>query len=140
MGRFPSQQTSLWIKDDVEEVANEFHKLGYSLNRNMIPKFITCCKNFRFENSDYKGEGRTYSIALQAKKKGARKFELVDAKHPCWAAYYEPLEGVEIPQICYFPTFLFELPTQIYLERTSDETDVNAYYRQLLQDVFRQPK
>ncbi len=43
-----------------------------------------------------------------------------------------------LPKICYFPTFLFNFPDRIYLSNPPKEKDtqVNAYFMQIVQDIL----
>jgi predicted ATPase len=120
---------------DVDAVEEAFKAQGYKLDRDRLPASITVTQNFHFKNSDFEDDNRTWSVSFYAKRKGARSSQEVGGDHECWRAYHATLHQ-RIPQICYFPTFLFELPDKIYLDRIEEETDVNAYYRQLIQDIL----
>lgn len=120
---------------DYDEIEKEFLKAGYKLVRPDGPIDITVAQRFKYKNSKYQNSTRSWSIAFKAIKAKGSVASLVDASHPCWRPYFETTEK-RMAQICYFPTFLFDVPDKIFLEDHSDESPLNAYYRKLIQDIL----
>jgi len=52
-----------------------------------------------------------------------------------WRATINAIRN-RVPQIWYFPNFLFEFPEQIVLSERADETIVNQMFRSLVQDIL----
>lgn len=122
-------------KDDFVALDLAFKEVGYTLVEVPTTQDITVVQRFTFENSKYKSSGRTWTMALKARKINGTKVLRVDPDHPCWNAYWSTTEK-RLPRICYFPTLLFDIPDKILIEPHTDESASNAYYRQLIQDIL----
>lgn len=121
--------------EDIAAVADACKEQGYTLITENKSRVVTVNQLFHYLKSKHVDSTRTYSPNFSAKKKNGSKIERIGGKHPCWPAYWKTLAS-RLPQICYFPTFLFNFPDKILLEEHADEDPVNAYYRQLVQDIF----
>ncbi|MCH2495624.1 MAG: ATP-binding protein [Erythrobacter sp.] len=121
--------------DDYDAVAERFVEHGHTLDRSSLPKVITVTHNFRFKNSDFEKAIRTFPTSFKAFKGRGKTSKNVSNTHVVWSELVEILEG-RIPQVLYFPTFLFDLPEKIYIEEIEGEKPVNKYYRKLLQDIL----
>jgi predicted ATP-dependent endonuclease of OLD family len=121
--------------DDFDTIEKEFLKVGYKLVRPSGPIDITVEQRFKYTNSTYQNSSRSWSMAFKAIKSKGSVAAAVNATHPCWRSYYETTEK-RMAQICYFPTFLFDVPDKIFLEDHTDESPLNAYYRKLIQDIL----
>jgi energy-coupling factor transporter ATP-binding protein EcfA2 len=120
---------------DTEALAKALFNDGYALDVDSAPKHITVTQFFLYKNSNFVSSGRRWTYAYKASKLKSSKSMIVGPAHPCWATYHTTLLD-RIPQICYFPTFLFELPERIYLTQVDDEKPVHTYYRRLIQDIL----
>ncbi|GAA4820296.1 hypothetical protein GCM10023232_16660 [Sphingosinicella ginsenosidimutans] len=121
--------------DDYEALEKALKNIGFSLERATLPKEINITHNFRFKNSDFQKAIRTFPTSFKVFKGKAKTAKTINDEHEAWGVLTEALED-RIPQILYFPTFLFEMPEKIYLEEASNEKPVNKYYRRLLQDIL----
>lgn len=121
--------------EDYDAIDAEFSKVGFKMIRPDGPIDIEVVQNFYYENSTFKRSQRTWSVAFRARKTKGTVVANVGAGHPCWRPYFETTEK-RMAQICYFPTFLFDVPDKIFLEDHSDESPLNAYYRKLIQDIL----
>jgi energy-coupling factor transporter ATP-binding protein EcfA2 len=127
-----------WLElnsDDLKVLIKAFESQGYTYAPGLNRISMTATQIFKYSESNYQGSSRTWQAIARVKKKGGSKLELVDSKHPCWNTYVDTTSSL-MPQICYFPTFLFDVPDKIYIEDHVDEDPVNAYYRKLIQDVL----
>ena len=70
------------------------------------------------------------------KKKGARKFTDVDITGTCWSAFCA-LVNAYLPEIVYFPTFLFDMPDRIVLNPVGKEAPSDKLYRTIVENVGR---
>jgi predicted ATP-dependent endonuclease of OLD family len=121
--------------DDYDAIEEEFIKLGWKMIRPVGQLDIVVTQRFHYENSTYKDSQRLWSLAFKARKTKGTVISDVGAEHPCWGAYFKTTEK-RMAQICYFPTFLFDVPDKIFLEDHTDESPINAYYRKLIQDIL----
>jgi hypothetical protein len=101
-----------------------------------VPDVIPVTRGYRFENSDYKEYLYFYTMSLIARPKGMRKSKRQSSDDEIWKSFSAEL-GKLIPQIVYFPTFLFTQPQRIYLTSAVGETTLNRLYREITEDVAR---
>ena len=123
--------------DDLKNIENYFekeHELVLEVEK--LKRTLRVVKYFTFKNSDYIKNGTFWWISLSVRTKRARKYKLLDSSDDVWqkaVAYIRKL----IPSICYFPTFLFEFPSRVYLSQTPEGLEPqNAYYKQIVQDIL----
>jgi len=90
----------------------------------------------RYDQSDFK---RRWSFILSGTIGRQRKPRDIRARNPIWLSAVKFL-GARMPRIWYFPNFLFEFPSKIYLEASDDlpalVRERHAFYRRLLQDII----
>jgi predicted ATP-dependent endonuclease of OLD family len=120
---------------DIEELKRVFLIEGYKLKTSSVPRTFSVTQHFDYKNSDYVKEGRNWAITPTVTNIVTGESKEIGVGHPCWTKLFTTIRD-RFPQICYFPTFLFELPDRIYLEKKEDETATNSYYRRLIQDVL----
>ncbi|MCI1143695.1 ATP-binding protein [Sphingomonas sp. WKB10] len=70
-------------KDDFVAIDLAFKEVGYTLVEVPTTQDITVVQRFTFENSKYKSSGRTWTMALKARKINGTKVLRVDPDHPC---------------------------------------------------------
>lgn len=58
------------------------------------------------------------------------------SQHKQAAATAQEFIRTRMPPIWYFPNFLFDFPSRIYLSERDDDTDRDRFYRALMQDVL----
>ncbi len=124
----------------IEELAKA-HKLVVDLDQLKQPFTIT--KEFRFEDSALKATTNRYAFPLQVRsgRKGSsshsKKYQRpTDKEQPdLWLDVANYLERT-LPQVSYFPTFLVDMPSRIYLQEHEGEKAVNRHYRFVFQDVL----
>ncbi|WP_261925796.1 ATP-dependent nuclease [Methylorubrum sp. GM97] len=91
---------------------------------------------FNFRNSDFINIHWSIGITLLVKKKGARKFEALESADIIWKRFAAELNS-KLPQIVYFPTFLFNPPEKIELNPGEDEEPINKLYREIIENVAK---
>ncbi len=65
-----------------------------------------------------------------------KKYWKLVANDGRWQSIVRHIQS-QIPTICYFPTFLFEFPSRVYLSHTPEQYEPqNKYYQQIIQDVL----
>ena len=124
-------------EDDKEEIHQYFEKdLNLQVDLEKLGDSFMVRKVFKFEQSDYKSQNTYWTISLYSKTKRARKYRRLSSNESEWQNAVKYIQKL-IPGICYFPTFLFEFPSRVYLSHTPDQFEPqNSYYKQIIQDVL----
>src|SRR5690606_10073838 len=87
---------------------------GSKIDRNTVPNRFTIVRGYRFASGDQTERINYFTVGMQAKHKGARKVADVDSEHKAWTSF-AAMVNIYLPEIVYFPTFLFQLPEKIVL-------------------------
>jgi energy-coupling factor transporter ATP-binding protein EcfA2 len=112
------------IKEDIRKT------LDINLTKEI--KQFTLKQVYSFHNSIYDGKrGNFWSVDLVGKKGKARKEKEITGKD--WGECYN-IFNKYVPEILYFPNFLFEFPDKIFLEGNNDKQ--HEFYRSLIQDIL----
>lgn len=109
---------------------------GAKINRDTVPDTFTVRRGYTFENGDQKDRINQWSLGLLAKKKGARKFTGVITGDVAWVRFSTAV-AKRLPEIVYFPTFIFEQPERIILNPQDNEENVDRLYRNIIENVGR---
>lgn len=107
---------------------------GAKVNLASIPDTIEITRGHKFVNSDHTGTIFLLKVQLKAVPKGARKERDVSSEDDVWSVFVNKIKEL-IPQIIYFPTFLFNQPEKIILNPTGEEKAINRLYRQLISNI-----
>ena len=96
-------------------------------------------KRFKFEDSVLKTTVSNWALLLQVRKQKRSQFCAYkrpnDKDEDLWLKVVNLIES-KLPQVSYFPTFLVDMPTRIYLREHADEKAVNRHYRFVFQDIL----
>ncbi len=95
-------------------------------------KKFTFKRMTRFENGNYKGSYYLCSLAYKIKSGQEEDYRRPNSDEK--AILKIILENM-FPRIAYFPTFVFEFPSKIYLTEGKG-SKANDYYRKLFQDIL----
>jgi len=96
-------------------------------------------KKLEYINSILKKTTHYWTFNIGMKTKGERKFREIGAKTQEWQDCVNLIKEYLIPQIYYFPSFLFNFPKEIYLDSTQlqgQEKLLNDYYIEILRDIL----
>lgn len=116
---------------DKKEIEDFVIKRGYSKIK--IGDTITVKRKYEFNNSNSTKSTNLWTLNLDAKKKGSKKFEsLFKENSILWNEVTTLVEKQYFPSIIYYPNFLFDFPDKIYLENGSDS---NPYYS-VIQEIL----
>jgi len=126
--------------DDVKALSEMFYNdLNLVLDSNIL-RSVTVDRSYRFEDSSHKESNTFWTITFGLKSSRAKNYtkhsgnsDEDGGSRKSWLAGIRFLGG-RLPKIVYFPTFLFDFPDRIYLEK--DESEINLYYKQVIQDVM----
>lgn len=131
------EATIEFSNDDLNRIEHFFqkeHDLDVDLKK--IERSIRVTKKFKYEQSDYISHKSLWHISLWVKTKRAINFKELNAEDPRWHKAIKFIRTL-IPTICYFPTFLFEFPSRVYLSHEPEQLEPqNSYYKQIVQDVL----
>ena len=130
---------------DVDAISDIFRVNGMILDKSSVRKQFHIERRYAYKDSEYcPAEFINYWMNFNFMvKKGARarKFEQYvrpDRKSGAVDVWHQATIYVssKLPNIVYFPTFLVDVPSKIYLVEHDDETPQNRYYRVILQNVL----
>lgn len=129
--------TVILDEQDVEMIARSMaEKLGVAVVLTSDP--ITITQEWRFSDSKHTGTHTLWpgDLGTVRPAKARKDRPLSKAASPeAWAAVIKEIRS-RLPQIWYFPSDLFDLPQEILLTPTDDETPENRFFRSLFQDVL----
>lgn len=116
------------------------HKVSIETDSLLQPFSVT--KDLRFEDSSLKSTTNRFGfpLSVRSSRKGSTQFKPyqrpTDKTQPdLWLEIANILES-RLPQISYFPTFLVDMPSRIYLREHEGEKPVNRHYRFVFQDIL----
>lgn len=99
-----------------------------------VPDSFQIERGYRFENGDQSARINRWTAVLEGKEKGARKFKPFASDSDTWRSFTS-MVSVFLPEIVYFPTFLFDLPEKIVLNPKGNEKSSDKLYRTIIQNV-----
>lgn len=112
---------------------------NFTIDNASFPKEITVTRAYTFEDSTYRKSSNYWTFVFQATplrgKKSVAWSGPSAGETNLWSAIVETLSA-RLPRIAYFPTFLVDMPTRIYLREHPNERPVNRYYRIVIQDIL----
>ena len=108
----------------------------YVIEPPSISDYVTIRTEVRFASSNYQGTNNYWTLELPGKTNRGRKVrELLQYDKEKWMMVIGFIRE-QLPSILYFPTFLFEFPSRIYLQPDDEESSTNVYYREIIQDIL----
>lgn len=126
-------------KAEVQEIEKLARTFNLVIDFEAISKPFEVRREYKFEDSAPKGTKNIWAFKLNTRKN--KKSEMKSYSRPAagqpdlWLKITELL-GAKLPQIAYFPTFLVDMPTRIYLKEHDGEKAINRHYRMVFQDVL----
>lgn len=105
--------------------------------KSVLPRITITVSNI-FENSRYvRTETRWPSRIGDGYKSTGTVLRSISPSEDAvvWQAAVNAIRS-RLPQIWYFPNFLFEFPRRIILSPQADESEANRFYRHLFQDIL----
>lgn len=100
-------------------------------------KEIIVSREYNFVNSRYvaKDTDRDWNIDMRGLKKNHSKQKNFSDEE--WSEVVREIEESLMPEILYYPDFLFDFPERIYLEKHNSESEEQEVYRSVLSDVLK---
>ncbi|QBX37252.1 hypothetical protein E4M02_02435 [Brevundimonas sp. S30B] len=109
-------------------------RTGSKIDPDSVPDRFAITRGHVYVDSDKTRTISTWDLPLEVKDKGARKFREVPSSHETWKSFVGIVKE-RLPEIVYFPTFIFDQPDKIVLNPKEDETDVDRLYRQIIENI-----
>lgn len=106
-------------------------KLRIEVDLASFPDTICLERSSKFERGDFKGNFFTLRTALNVKSKSGKKWRAPTGQE------IVPIRDLLFslaPRIAYFPTFVFDFPSSIFL--TDRGSKVDRFYRRVFQDIL----
>jgi ABC-type Mn2+/Zn2+ transport system ATPase subunit len=107
---------------------------GSKIDRSSIPDEFEIIRGYQFSNGDEVKRISSFTIKMKAKHQGRRKIVDIENDHKVWISFVA-MVNVFLPEIVYFPTFLFELPEKIILNPSGKEAASDKLYRTIIENV-----
>lgn len=124
---------------DFQHLKSELRKQNIKLIDATTPITIIVEKAFIFEDSELKKNQSQWTLwdykfkIGESRKIRSKPSEGIDKY---WHAIVNVLNPM-LPKVVYFPTFLFSIPSRIYLSEHENETPQNRYYRKILDNALK---
>lgn len=117
--------------DDIDKV-NEFVSQNTIYDKIVPLTEITITRNYEFKDSTFVKTSNTWNGMDCIKKDSQETCRLNPDENRKVADFCKSL----IPSILYFPNFLFDFPSKIYLESNEELTPKEIFYLDLIQDIL----
>lgn len=131
-GTITVSATSRLNEDDIDAICDFAESENdLEIDPNSFGESVTVHKWVTFSNGDYLANGLSIDGDYSVKGHNQRKWRTPDEdqrKAVCWAVYNE------MPDIAYFPTFIFDFPEKVYLTDRGSSKD--RFYRRTFQDIL----
>ena len=123
-------------EEDEEQIKNFCHSQGFKTVEPI--KEFTQKVIYEFRNSEYlvTDSGWEYEFNLYGLKRKKQYNRAFSSDTPEFEAIQNFISDKLIPPIIYYPNFLFDFPSRIYLEVSASEDKEQATYRAVLNDIM----
>lgn len=106
----------------------------WKIDRSSIPDRFTIKRGYNFVNSDQVAVINHWSIAPLGTEGRGRKLKTINTDDSAWR-HLVAMVSVKLPEIVYFPTFIFDQPDKIILNPQDGEKKLNKLYRTIIMNV-----
>ncbi|TWF39601.1 putative ATP-dependent endonuclease of OLD family [Chitinophaga polysaccharea] len=118
--------------NDYAKEHTEFKKVSPKRDRN----YLTYFRHYNFENSKFKDLDSKWSGFEGVLKNGYKTVDIGDISYNHVNTKLATFCRSLIPSILYFPNFLFDFPSRIYLETKENPSPKQQFYIELIQDIL----
>jgi predicted ATPase len=128
-------------QDDVKKAKDIAAAHKFVLNEELLAEPFPIHMEMKFEDSVFKSSVSYWHFRMVVKAGRSNKWTYYQRplKKPkevdVWAIIQQEIKK-NLPQIAYFPTFLVDMPSRIYLKEYPGESTVNRHYRFVFQDIL----
>lgn len=127
-----SIEATIKFEDDDIDKINEFISKNTQYEKIASVKEITITRSYEFKDSTFVKTSNNWTGIDCIKKNDNEACKLNKEENKIIADFCKGL----IPSILYFPNFLFDFPSKIYLESNEDLTAKEVFYYELIQDIL----
>lgn len=117
--------------DDIDKI-NIFIKENTDYDKIVEINEILITRNFEFKDSTFVATKNKWSGISCLKNNNSNPIKLVNHENKQLVEFCKTL----IPSILYFPNFLFDFPSKIYLESKEEFSAKENFYYELIQDIL----
>lgn len=122
--------------EDVNRISGIVEKqFEVRLDRSSASRSFTVKRGQSFANGDKGDRIHRWDFALSGRRKGQKKDHSFVGED-VWERYTDIILE-SLPEIVYFPTFLFDQPDKVVLNPLADELPANRVYRKIIESVGR---
>jgi energy-coupling factor transporter ATP-binding protein EcfA2 len=126
-------KATLTIDDeDAKEITSHLSSNGIDIDPESIGKSIYVTNINTYKNGEHDSYNVTWYVNAKVKRKNQRKYRKWTPEE--WPHIWRAFKN-RVPDIAYFPTFVFDLPQKIYLTG-HDNDPTNVFYKKIFQDVL----
>jgi predicted ATPase len=97
---------------------------------------ITIAREFEFENSNFIEEHNFWNISIEIKEAFLSDFTSLNSKDEKWKQLIFYIRNSLLPKILYYPNFLFDFPSKIYLDFETSQKFQQVQFRDIIQDIL----
>jgi predicted ATPase len=107
---------------------------GYKIDPDSIPDKFSVTRGYKFEDGDFIKNIHLWFLDPKAKSPKGRKLLPLKTGTNEWRTLVTVITQ-KLPEIIYFPTFLFEQPERIVLNPRDNEKPADRVYRKIIENV-----
>ncbi len=127
-----SIEVEIIVENNDYNLIEEFARKNTNYHKIEKSNKITYYRNYIFENSNYKDFESRWSGFKGIKKSESKHSKISGADNKKLANFSRKL----IPSILYFPNFLFDFPSKIYINHININDGKHTFYYELIQDIL----
>ncbi|PMD97663.1 hypothetical protein BWI97_08620 [Siphonobacter sp. BAB-5405] len=91
----------------------------------------------KFKNSNFEGKSRNYLINFKGRKIGSDKKVVIEHPSEDWKKLVRYIDKALVPQILYYPDFLFDFPEKIYIDDEGLANINNESYIEVIENILK---
>lgn len=118
--------------NDKKDIIKTLHNQNISVDESSLKNEIYVTNTNTYKNGEHEGYRVNWQIGIKVKSGKQRKFRHWNSQE--WVHIWKAFKA-RVPDIAYFPTFVFDLPEKIYLTGHANDPK-NSFYKKIFQDVL----
>ena len=128
-------------EQDLENLSKIAKDFKLTLDSDSLKKPFQAIRTFVFQDSALEKSTNLWDLSVRVKKSKATAYkpysrpERGSEETDLWLKCAEHIQS-NLEQVAYFPTFLVDMPSRIYLKAYDTESLINRHYRYVFQDIL----